>query len=306
MELTLPISEIRFYIYLQIYMTKLAKYETYNQLREREFARISEFRPLPELSLESIPTDEVPEPVRIYTKDLVEKEVTVVERTSFDDVFSKLTSGVSAFSEQREEEEVQEFMETVPTIFGSAQIADSEDEELFDDFNDDDSDEDFDDDSDEDFDDDSDEDFDDDSDEDFDDDSDEDSNFEEIQTTSAVEETFTRSEIQNAYFKSTYIPKRPTIKEVVRVSKQVKPEKVVANNVKPVVTSFTQEPMYNETLTTSDNSRFPTEDLIAFTRRNVRVSESEALKYFSPKEIEQALKQGKLLKKRGILIFAHS
>ena len=290
MELTLPISEIRFYIYLQIYMTKLAKYETYNQLREREFARISEFRPLPELSLESIPTDEVPEPVRIYTKDLVEKEVTVVERTSFDDVFSKLTSGVSAFSEQREEEEVQEFMETVPTIFGSAQIADSEDEELFDDFNDDDSDEDFDDDSDE----------------DFDDDSDEDSNFEEIQTTSAVEETFTRSEIQNAYFKSTYIPKRPTIKEVVRVSKQVKPEKVVANNVKPVVTSFTQEPMYNETLTTSDNSRFPTEDLIAFTRRNVRVSESEALKYFSPKEIEQALKQGKLLKKRGILIFAHS
>ena len=43
-----------------------------------------------------------------------------------------------------------------------------------------------------------------------------------------------------------------------------------------------------------------------YARRLVRVSEVEVLRYFSPRELEIALERGNLLRKRGVIIFAHA
>ena len=48
------------------------------------------------------------------------------------------------------------------------------------------------------------------------------------------------------------------------------------------------------------------EDIVMYARRLVRVSEVEVLRYFSPRELEIALERGNLLRKRGVIIFAHA
>lgn len=50
----------------------------------------------------------------------------------------------------------------------------------------------------------------------------------------------------------------------------------------------------------------PVDDLVTFTRKKVRVSELDLLKIYSKKELEQALREGKVLRKKGIIIFAHA
>ena len=50
----------------------------------------------------------------------------------------------------------------------------------------------------------------------------------------------------------------------------------------------------------------PVDDLVTFTRKRVRVSELDLLKIYSKKELEQALREGKVLRKKGIIIFAHA
>ena len=71
--------------------------------------------------------------------------------------------------------------------------------------------------------------------------------------------------------------------------------KPVVNHSKPKTTPKT--PIYDTE---------PVDDLVTFTRKRVRVSEIDLLKIYSKKELEQALREGKVLRKKGIIIFAHA
>lgn len=71
--------------------------------------------------------------------------------------------------------------------------------------------------------------------------------------------------------------------------------KPVVNHPKPKTT--VKPPIYDTE---------PVDDLVTFTRKRVRVSELELLKIYSKKELEQALREGKVLRKKGIIIFAHA
>jgi hypothetical protein len=71
--------------------------------------------------------------------------------------------------------------------------------------------------------------------------------------------------------------------------------KPVVSHPKPKTT--TKTPIYDTE---------PVDDLVTFTRKRVRVSELDLLKIYSKKELEQALREGKVLRKKGIIIFAHA
>lgn len=71
--------------------------------------------------------------------------------------------------------------------------------------------------------------------------------------------------------------------------------KPVVNHPKPKTT--VKSPIYDTE---------PVDDLVTFTRKRVRVSELDLLKIYSKKELEQALREGKVLRKKGIIIFAHA
>ena len=71
--------------------------------------------------------------------------------------------------------------------------------------------------------------------------------------------------------------------------------KPVVNHSKPKTT--VKPPIYDTE---------PVDDLVTFTRKRVRVSELDLLKIYSKKELEQALREGKVLRKKGIIIFAHA
>lgn len=71
--------------------------------------------------------------------------------------------------------------------------------------------------------------------------------------------------------------------------------KPVVNHPKPKTT--VKPPIYDTE---------PVDDLVTFTRKRVRVSELDLLKIYSKKELEQALREGKVLRKKGIIIFAHA
>jgi len=71
---------------------------------------------------------------------------------------------------------------------------------------------------------------------------------------------------------------------------------------KPVVS----HPKPKTTVKTPIYDTEPVDDLVTFTRKRVRVSELDLLKIYSKKELEQALREGKVLRKKGIIIFAHA
>lgn len=56
----------------------------------------------------------------------------------------------------------------------------------------------------------------------------------------------------------------------------------------------------------SPTERLEHEDIVSYLRRLVRVKESVALVYFSPREIEASLSLGKIVRRHGTLIFSHS
>lgn len=91
--------------------------------------------------------------------------------------------------------------------------------------------------------------------------------------------------------------------KVYEYQQPVKHHKPKATNIsKPVVNlpkpkTTVKPPIYDTE---------PVDDLVTFTRKRVRVSELDLLKIYSKKELEQALREGKVLRKKGIIIFAHA
>ena len=107
MDVTFNLSDVRFNIYLQIYMKKLSISTPWKEVKENEYKRISSFRPLPEVTLESIDTDVVPD------VDFVE----VGEVQSLEEEQSSFESILESLNQQRVselEEEPTTIIETEP------------------------------------------------------------------------------------------------------------------------------------------------------------------------------------------------
>lgn len=342
MEITYPISSSRFLLAMQVYARKMAAYETYEEVKKREFERISLFRPLPTVSKESIKTEVVEESPR-YLLDTEGSEDETVELESLFEGFEKLqdldwlTSMKSKEDvEQTEEEEEQDPLNGVSfASLGLSSNSDEEEQELeLREFEVDPSD-------------------------DFSDPfsetpqssvtefelevgkttpSQENSNLSQSETSeSAFENEPTRVEFKEEIFRSDYVGKREPWtyvakeREVVkqpqpRVSQSEvaprtvqepklapKPQTVSIPQAQSVVkpNPIVQKPQpqmqpQTQGQVNDKTARLVNEDFVSYCRRNLRVSEKTALGYFSPSEIESAVRQGKVLRKGGLLIFAHS
>lgn len=357
MEITYPISSSRFLLALQVYARKMSQYETYEEVRKREFERISLFRPLPVVSEESIKTVEIEETPR-YQLDITEEEKEeVVDLDSLFESLEDTYTSVSQISGVKETPSVSESLDKSVSSyepldlkadpfanldldrlgFGLTELEGIEDE-------------------------------------------DEGSEFELETNTSenpsdfasdklylntrentfdvskapysssqSVSESFetepTRTEFKTDIFNLGYYGKREpwsyvakpissvvTPKSKGSVEPRVKPEvvprerevtspkntstvrvspKVTPSNVNPRpsgVGSSTLHPQPTQVRSevTDKTVRLLDEDFVAYCRRNLRVKEQVALSYFSPSEIESSVRQGKVLRKGGLLIFAHS
>ena len=344
MEITYPISSSRFLLAMQVYARKMASYETYEEVKKREFERISLFRPLPTVSRESIKTEVVEESPR-YLLDTEGSEEDTVELDSLFDGFESfkdsdwLTSMKSKEEvERRDEEEEQDPLQGVSFASLGLSSGSSDDEQELElrEFEVDPSEED-----------------------DFSDlfsnppksslnnlgsevdklsTSEEKSNLSPSETSdSNLESEPTRVEFKEEIFRSDYVGKREPWtyvakeKEVVkppqpqpRVSQpEVAPRKVQepkptprpqvvsAPQPKPVVRPqrVAERPQIQpqpQVQAQDKTVRMVNEDFVSYCRRNLRVQEQVALGYFSPSEIESAVRQGKVLRKGGVLIFAHS
>lgn len=348
MEITYPISSSRFLLAMQVYARKMASYETYEEVKKREFERISLFRPLPTVSRESIKTEVVEESPR-YLLDTEGSEDETVELESLFEGFDSiqdsdwLTSMKSKEEvERRDGEEEQDPLQGVSFASLGLSSGSSDDEQELElrEFEVDPSEED-----------------------DFSDPfsnhpksslnnlgseveklstSEEKSNLSQSETSeSDFENEPTRVEFKEEIFRSDYVGKRepwtyvakekvvqstqsrvstpqpkPQIKiQTQRVSEvtppsQVQPKPIVrpqqmAKNPKvssPISSSHSTQ----QNQSTDKTVRLVNEDFVSYCRRNLRVSEQVALGYFSPNEIESAVRQGKVLRKSGVLIFAHS
>ena len=327
---------------MQVYARKMAAYETYEEVKKREFERISLFRPLPTVSKESIKTEVVEESPR-YLFDTEGSEDETVELESLFEGFEKLqdldwlTSMKSKEGvEQRSEEEEQDPLNGVSfASLGLSSNSDEEEQELeLREFEVDPSD-------------------------DFSDTlqssveefelevgkttpSQEKSNLSQSETSeSDFENEPTRVEFKEEIFRSDYVGKREPWTYVAKEKSVVKPPqpqprvsqsevaprtvqepkpapkpqtvsipqpqpqsagkpKPIVQRPQPQVQPQTQGQVNDKTV------RLVNEDFVSYCRRNLRVSEQVALGYFSPSEIESAVRQGKVLRKSGVLIFAHS
>ena len=342
MEITYPISSSRFLLAMQVYARKMAAYETYEEVKRREFERISLFRPLPTVSKESIKTEVVEESPR-YLIDTDGSDDETVELESLFEGFEKLqdldwlTSMKSKEEvEQRDEEEEQDPLNGVSfASLGISSNSDVEEQELeLREFEGDPLD-------------------------DFSDTSQssvtefeiglvkttpspEKSNLSQSETSeSDFENEPTRVEFKEEIFRSDYVGKRepwtyvakenvvqstqprvstpqpkPQIeRQTQRVSEVTPPSQV---QPKPIVRpqQMVKNPKVSSPISSSHSTqqnqstdktvRLVNEDFVSYCRRNLRVSEQVALGYFSPNEIESAVRQGKVLRKSGVLIFAHS
>ena len=331
---------------MQVYARKMASYETYEEVKKREFERISLFRPLPTVSKESIKTEVVEESPR-YLLDTEGSEEDTVELDSLFDGFESfkdsdwLTSMKSKEEvEHKVEEEEQDPLQGLSfASLGLSSSSSSDDEQELElrEFEVDPS-------------------------EDEDEFSDpfsntpksslnnlgsevekvstseEKSNLSQSETSeSNLESEPTRVEFKEEIFRSDYVGKREPWtyvakeKEVVkppqpqlRVSAQEvaprkvqepqsapRPKIVSSPQSKPAVKpqSVVQRPQIQpqtQVQTNDKTVRMVNEDFVSYCRRNLRVQEQVALGYFSPSEIESAVRQGKVLCKGGVLIFAHS
>lgn len=346
MEITYPISSSRFLLAMQVYARKMAAYETYEEVKKREFERISLFRPLPTVSKESIKTTVVEESPR-YLLDTENSENETVDLDSLFDGFEDFQNSDWLTSmkhkeevEQRIEEEEQDPLQGVSfaSLGLSSSSSSSVDEQELemqefevdpsDDFSDP-----------------------------FSDTSQssvtefelevgkttpsqENSNLSHSETSeSAFENEPTRVEFKEEIFRSDYVGKREPWTYVAKEKEVVKPQqpqpRVSTSEVaprtvqeqklapKPQTVSILQpqsvvkpkpivqrpQPQVqpqNRGQANDKTVRLVNEDFVSYCRRNLRVSEKVALGYFSPSEIESAVRQGKVLRKGGLLIFAHS
>lgn len=330
MEITYPISSSRFLLAMQVYARKMAAYETYEDVKKREFERISLFRPLPTVSKESIKTSEVTSSPR-YELSVSETEDEVVDldslfnnleeldlttlqskeqRVSSDlptDLFASIDLDALGYEDNMGEDELEgrEFevehsedlsdpfsnltdsyvqsLEDKPTEY----ISESENLNLS----------------------------------------------QMVPSESDLDMEPTRVEFKEEIFRSNYVGKRSPWTYVakergVRVKPKPKVATVSQERVSKVESSKvtqTREPNLSAPKidkvvhasplgsqrvveqTASDKTvRLLNEDFVSYCRRNLRVQEQTALTYFSPNEIESAVRQGKILRKGGLLIFAHS
>lgn len=345
MEITYPISSSRFLLAMQVYARKMASYETYEEVKKREFERISLFRPLPTVSKESIKTEVVEESPR-YLLDTEGSEDETVELESLFEGFDSiqesdwLTSMKSKEEvEHKVEEEKQDPLQGVSfaSLGLSSSSSDDEQELELREFEVDPS-------------------------EDEDEFSDflsnspksslnnlgsevdklstseEKSNLSQFETSeSNLESEPTRVEFKEEIFRSDYVGKREPWTYVAKEKEVVKPPqpqprvsapevaprevqapqsaprpKIVSSpQSKPAIKpqSVVQRPQIQpqpQVQAQDKTVRMVNEDFVSYCRRNLRVHEQVALGYFSPSEIESAVRQGKVLRKGGVLIFAHS
>lgn len=330
---------------MQVYARKMASYETYEEVKKREFERISLFRPLPTVSRESIKTEVVEESPR-YLLDTEGSEDETVELESLFEGFESLKDSDWLTSmkskeevERRDEEEEQDPLRGVSfaSLGLSSSSSDDEQELELREFEVDPS-------------------------EDEDEFSDplsnspksslsnfglevdnlstleEKSNLSQSETSeSSLESEPTRVEFKEEIFRSDYVGKREPWTYVAKEKEVVKPHQsqprvsapevaprkvqepkptprpqvVSAPQPKPVVRpkQVAERPQIQpqpQVQAQDKTVRMVNEDFVSYCRRNLRVQEQVALGYFSPSEIESAVRQGKVLRKGGVLIFAHS
>lgn len=313
MQIKLPnIIESRFMVYLQIVGRKIYKYDSLENIRKSEFERIGKFRPLPELDISSIPTVDVSEKERVDISvqgnveevqvelletlnkapnlvtqevgiDLDEEQLVRGSLTSLDVVDDKLyLEGVENTSEGQINVLDEKFEDDVmddDAIFENELFAnDLEDnsELAFDEVG---------------------------------------SNVglvenedvdvpEWVQFMNNVEPCLLKLDLKNIYFGYLGVADSSIID---KVKDEVKARQKVAGDTLSVAKSVTNKGVVEEPVQVVDKfARREGEDIVLYTRRLVRVSEVEVLKYFSPRELEIALERGNLLRKRGVIIFAHA
>ena len=312
MQIKLPnIIESRFMVYLQIVGRKIYKYDSLENIRKSEFERIGKFRPLPELDISSIPTLDVSEKERVDISvqgdveevqaelletlnkapnlvtqdvgiDLDEKQLVRGSLTSLNVVDDKLyledarntSEGQINVLDEKFEDDVMD-----DAIFENELFA----PDLEDDF---------------------------------------DLAFEEVgsdlnleenegvdvpewvQFMNNVEPCFLKLDLKNIYFGYLGVADSSIID---KVKDEVKARQEVAGDTLSVAKPVTSKVVVEEPVQVVDKfARREGEDIVLYTRRLVRVSEVEVLKYFSPRELEIALERGNLLRKRGVIIFAHA
>lgn len=312
MQIKLPnIIESRFMVYLQIVGRKIYKYDSLENIRKSEFERIGKFRPLPELDISSIPTVDVSEKERVDISvqgnveevqvelletlnkapnlvtqevgiDLDEEQLVRGSLTSLDVVDDKLyLEGVENTSEGQINVLDKKFEDGVmdDAIFENELFAhDLEDNS--------------------------------------------DLAFEEVgsdvdlveneavdvpewvQFMNNVEPCLLKLDLKNIYFGYLGVADSSIID---KVKDEVKARQKVAGDTLSVAKPVTSKGVVEEPVQVVDKfARREGEDIVLYTRRLVRVSEVEVLKYFSPRELEIALERGNLLRKRGVIIFAHA
>lgn len=299
-------------VYLQIVGRKIYKYDSLENIRKSEFERIGKFRPLPELDISSIPTVDVSEKERVDISvqgnveevqvelletlnkapnlvtqevgiDLDEEQLVRGSLTSLDDVDDKLyLEGVENTSEGQINVLDEKFEDDVmddDAIFENELFAnDLEDnsELAFEEVG-------------------------------------SDLNLVEnksvdvpewVQFMNNVEPCLLKLDLKNIYFGYLGVADSSIID---KVKDEVKARQEVAGDTLSVAKLVTSKVVVEEPVQVVDKfARREGEDIVLYTRRLVRVSEVEVLKYFSPRELEIALERGNLLRKRGVIIFAHA
>lgn len=298
-------------VYLQIVGRKIYKYDSLENIRKSEFERIGKFRPLPELDISSIPTLDVSEKERVDISvqgDVEEVQVELLETlnkapnlvtqevgidldeeqlvrgslTSLDDVDDKLyledventSEGQINVLDEKFEDDVMD-----DAIFENELFAnDLEDnsELAFEEVG-------------------------------------SDLNLVEnksvdvpewVQFMNNVEPCLLKLDLKNIYFGYLGVADSSLID---KVKDEVKARQEVAGDTLSVAKPVTSKVVVEEPVQVVDKfARREGEDIVLYTRRLVRVSEVEVLKYFSPRELEIALERGNLLRKRGVIIFAHA
>ena len=312
MQIKLPIVESRFMVYLQIVGRKIYKYDSLESIREQEFKRISKFRPLPELTVSSIPTLDVEEKERVDLSNvgdvessretlvqtlnkgetLVDKEQLEISEPSEpfkgsltrevyedDKKYSTTEINVLEVPKNAEYEEL-DLNVNYEKLDNLVNVDDGLVDEVFEDLDLDDS---------------------------------------KVEADplqvflDSVEPCRLKLDLKDIYFGYLGLisPKEVTKVEVPKDG--FTPKVVDTTKVdKPIVSLDTEKENQHGVKTAIVGStvdkfvRRDGEDIVMYARRLVRVSEVEVLRYFSPRELEIALERGNLLRKRGVIIFAHA
>lgn len=312
MQIKLPIVESRFMVYLQIVGRKIYKYDSLENIREQEFKRISKFRPLPELTVSSIPTLDVAEKERVDLSNvgdvessretlvqtlnkgetLVGKEKLEISEPSEpfkgsltrevyedDKKYSTTEINVLEVPKNAEYEEL-DLNVNYEKLDNLVNVDDGLVDEVFEDLDL------------------------------------EDSKVEvdPLQVfLDSVEPCRLKLDLKDIYFGYLGLISSKEVTKVEVPKDGFTPKVVDTTKVdKPIVNMDTEKGNQHGVKTAIVGStvdkfvRREGEDIVMYARRLVRVSEVEVLRYFSPRELEIALERGNLLRKRGVIIFAHA